>query len=74
MPLFGTQLFLSGADVGTIYCRQHIRCAYRPPEAVLALIGSRILIVVYILYSGYAIEWNGNFDHDSQTYKIISYV
>ena len=29
MPLFGTQLFLSGADVGTIYCRQHIRCAYR---------------------------------------------
>ena len=54
MPLFGTQLFLSGADVGTIYCRQHIRCAYRPPEAVLALIGSRILAAVYILYAGYA--------------------
>ena len=29
MPLFGIQLFLSEADVGTIYCRQHIRCAYR---------------------------------------------
>ena len=29
MHLFGTQFFLSGADVGTRYCRQHIRRAYR---------------------------------------------
>ena len=48
MPLFGIQLFLSEADVGAIYCRQHIRCAYRPPEAVLALISSGILTAIYI--------------------------
>ena len=49
MPLFGTQIFLAEAEVDTIYCRQYIRCAYRPPpEAVRVLTGSRILTAVYI--------------------------
>ena len=48
MPLFGTQIFLAEAEVDTIYYRQYIRCAYRPPEAILALIGSRTLTAVYI--------------------------
>ena len=48
MPLFGTQIFLAEAEVDTIYYRQYIRCAYRPPEAVLVLTVSRILTAVYI--------------------------
>ena len=48
MPLFGTQIFLAEAEVDTIYCRQYIRCAYRPPEAVRVLTVSKILTAVYI--------------------------
>ena len=48
MPLFGIQLFLSEADVGTIYCVNIYAVLIATPEAVLALIGSRILTAVYI--------------------------
>ena len=58
MPLFGTQLFLSEADVGTIYCRQHIRCAYRHTRSRSGIDWLQNFNCGLYLHSGYAIGWN----------------
>ena len=50
---FSPELVLAQYTVVNIYA-----VLIATPEAVLALIGSRILAAVYILYSGYATEWN----------------
>ena len=48
MPLFGIQLFLSEADVAQYTVINIYAVLIATPEAVLALIGSRILNAVYI--------------------------
>ena len=48
MPLFGIQLFLSEADVAQYTVINIYAVLIATPEAVLALIGSRILTAFYI--------------------------